>query len=100
MIYALWHGGINYAAPYVSDDTEAFDTISQAVNEFRRRAFSGYGTFDYISKPPESIDTPCARDGASMSLYFYDPTADDVRDPYPDRLIEIGPRGGIQVSKA
>lgn len=41
---------------------------------------------------------PCSRDeGMTAFVYFYDPK--EARDPYPDRVLTIGPRGEIKVER-
>jgi hypothetical protein len=82
--YALWHGGSSYAAPSIPDDLEAFDSIREA-----RAAFNARRDWDPYY--------PCV-EGSSMWLYFSDPTDDP--DPYPDRVLEEGPRGGLVESPA
>jgi len=33
-------------------------------------------------------------------VFFYDPREKDVTDPYPDRILRFGPRGGVKVEYA
>jgi diadenosine tetraphosphatase ApaH/serine/threonine PP2A family protein phosphatase len=78
-IYALWHGGSSYAVPTIPQDIERFDSIRAAREAFKaRRDWDPY--------------YPCV-EGSSMYLYFSDPTGNP--DPYPDRVLIEGPRGGL-----
>jgi hypothetical protein len=78
-VYAHWYGGSSYSAP-TNEDTEEFSSIQSAKDAFWRRAdFDPY--------------YPCVED-SSMLLYFSDPR--ETNDPYPDRELTLGPRGGIR----
>ena len=81
-VYALWYGGSSYNAPYVKDDIEEFSSIQAAKDTFwSREDFDPY--------------YPCV-EGSTMQLFFYDPRL--VEDPYPDREITLGPRGGVNIT--
>ena len=83
-VYAVWYGGPSYSAPYVQDHTEEFDSIQEAKDTFWRRAdFDPY--------------YPCVED-SEMQLFFYDPR-DNTVDPYPDRILTMGPRGGVRMER-
>ena len=100
-VYALWHGGVNYAHGYVETDVESFDTLADAVAAYESRRDSGYWLrqdFRYVNRDADSVLTPCAGEGSSMWLWAADPT--DDRDPYPWRIVEVGPRGGTRVVSA
>ena len=61
------------------------------------RAERGYWerqTFRYADGRTEHTLTPAADTGPSMTLWHHDPRGDS--DPYPDRILTIGPRGGIR----
>jgi hypothetical protein len=76
--YMLWHGGCNYSAPTV-DDLEIFDSLSDAMRAFRARAdFDPY--------------YPCIENPEAW-LFFAQPE----NDLYPDRVLTLGPRGGVRV---
>ena len=80
--YGLFHYGSSYAAPYVENDTEEFDSIKEALDSFAHR-------IDYDPY------YPCAGgEEASAWIFFYDPRQE--ADPYPDRVYEVGPRGGVR----
>ena len=80
-VWALWHGGSSYAVPSIPDDLEEFTSIGAARETFWSRA-------DWDPQ------YPCV-ENSSMVLYFHNPTED--QDPYPDREVTMGPRGGVQV---
>lgn len=85
--WMIWQGGVNYA-PSDLADTEEFASLSAAVEEFRRRAS---GSDPYY---------PCV-EGSFGHIFLSDPRAGDpYRDAYPDRVVEVGPRGGVKVSAA
>jgi hypothetical protein len=47
----------------------------------------------YCEDPHEMAD-----ETTTWNVYFYDPTSEDVHgDPYPDRQLSMGPRGGVRV---
>lgn len=105
-VYALWHGGAGYS-PSDMDDLESFASIEAAKDALHSRMRNGYWQrqdFPFVNREPASVFTPCvegdpAEDGgSSMWIYFYNPT--EVGDPYPDRIIEFGPRGGVKVVAA
>lgn len=81
-VWGLWWGGASYAAGYVADDTEEFRSIREALEETARRAS---GTDSHY---------PMVRD-SEMHVFLSDPRNSD--DPYPDRIIRQGPRGGWRV---
>lgn len=90
-VFLAWYGGPSYRASSWTDDVEELPSIAAAVDLCRNR----YANVDGR--------TPCVEydewNGRTAGLVFlYDPRADDVRDPYPDREITIGPRGGFKVS--
>jgi len=96
-VFALWHGGSSYSGDGM-ESLETFPSIAAAGDALRQRALLGHHYpqhFEYVNKPAEDALTPNADEGPSMTLYLGDdPT--DVRDPYPDRLLTIGPRGGLR----
>jgi hypothetical protein len=86
-VYGLWCGGSSYSAPEVERDTEEFDSIQEAKGTFQRR----YDNDDYPA-------TPCVSDESEMHLFFSDPR--EMDDPYPDRVLRFGPRGGVIMDAA
>ncbi len=88
--WMLWHGGASYAPSELPDDLESFDSLRELRDSFDARGYDSY-------YPCVSDDT--AEDGGpSGYVYFRDPT--DESDPYPDRIIEYGPRGGLRITYA
>ena len=88
--WMMWHGGSSYGAGTIPDDLETFDSIADAVSAFRSRAeiFDPYYPCVYSDTVEDG--------GPSAWLFLAFP---DGRDPYPDRVIEYGPRGGCIVSR-
>jgi hypothetical protein len=80
-VWALWHGGTNYSLGYVDDDIEVFDSLQAAKDTLYNR--------EECSDPYY----PCVEE-SSMYVYFSDPRG--LADPYPDRILIIGSRGGIR----
>lgn len=100
MIFVLWNGGTNYSPGDLSTDLEQFTSMAAAAEALRDRADNGHWCpqdFHYLDREPASNLTPNADADPSMTVWFYDPR--DVTDPYPDREIKIGPRGGIQINR-
>lgn len=75
-----WYGGDNYAAPCPEDAPEQFSSIKDALREFESRQDDDY--------------YPCQE--GPYAWVFRGTKAGD----YPDWVIELGPRGGIALSKA
>lgn len=84
-VFGLWYGGSSYAAPTVKRDTEDFDSIKEARESFESR---------YDGEP----GYPAVSDESEMQLFFYDPRKSD--DPYPDKILRFGPRGGVRTERA
>jgi hypothetical protein len=82
--WMLWHGGASYSPGYVDDDTEAFPSLAAAKREVNSRA-SGDPFYPGVS-------------GDSAWVWFYDPRGE--LDPYPDLILERGPRGVLRQSRA
>lgn len=89
--WMLWHGGSSYAAPEIPRDLEHFDSLRAA-----RDAFWRYGDQDPY-RPCVIEDTP-EMGGAEGWIFLYDPS--EVADPYPDRILNYGPRGGVRLEYA
>lgn len=92
-VFGVWHGGVNYAQGYREDDLEIFDSIQAAKDALLSRANSGHWspqTFHFAHKDTAHALTPCADEGASITLYG------SLHAEEPFRLLEIGPRGGVK----
>lgn len=88
-VWMLWHGGSSYAHGSIEDDVEEFASLKAAKDAFAARAdFDPY--------------YPCVSDDASAWIFFHDPNdeGNGPGDPYPDRVLEFGPRGGVRVEHA
>lgn len=87
-VYAVFSGGVNYStgSVYNAEDVEVFASLKSAGDTlWSRRA----GRDSYY---------PNVDDTAQMSVYFADPRP--TGQEYPDRVITVGPRGGIRVERA
>ena len=84
----FFHGGSSYASFDVSsaDDAERFSGIKAARDEFESRVNGNRSRF------------PCVDESAEAWIFFGE--FDDIRGDYPDRIIKVGPRGGIIVEVA
>jgi hypothetical protein len=82
-VYALWFGGSSYAYPTVKDDLEEFASIASAKRVF-------------YSRSDHDPYYPCVEDTCEMFLFFDRPPE---TDPYPDRILTLGPRGGVRVER-
>ena len=84
--YAVFYGGGSYSHPY-ADEAEEFQSLA-AVKRRYADALRG-------------LDRryPCVDENACVTVWFYDPTADDVRDPYPDAMICVGKRDGLRLQR-
>ena len=81
-VWTQWCGGPGYSAPQ-REDLEAFDSLRDAELEFLSRAdFDPY--------------YPCVED-SRMLIYLAEPNPADP-DWIPDRIIELGPRGGLKTT--
>ena len=82
-VHALWYGGPNYAVPYIPDDIEEFASITAAKRVFEHLASH---TDRYY---------PCVEESQTeMHLYFHEYTENG-----PDRILTIGPRGGVVMER-
>lgn len=96
MIYATWHGGAGYSVSHVEDHLETFPSVRDAKEALASRERYGYWqpqTFTFATGNTGAYLTPGV-EGSSMDLYFADPR--ETHDPYPDRRLTIGPRGGVR----
>jgi hypothetical protein len=88
--WMLWHGGSSYAHGYIPEDLEHFKSLTEAVSAFDRRADSWETFYPCVER------TEPEEGGPSAWIFLAEPDG----DPYPDRIIEFGPRGGIHVERA
>lgn len=91
-VWFLWHGGASYAAPDASrrEDCEAFASLREALADFAARPGASFY--------PDCNRVPPDDGGPSAHLFFADPYKDS--DPYPDRVLSFGPRGGLRMVPA
>ena len=89
----LWHGGAGYAHSEIPDDVEEFDSLKAAIASFDGRADSCNTYYPCVERDTQE------NGGQSAWIFFYDPRILYEGDPYPDRIIEYGPRGGIHVNR-
>lgn len=94
--WMLWHGGASYAHGDIVADIEHFDSLRAAMRSFDSRADSWNTYYPCVEREPAE------NGGQSAWIFFADPNdpANGPRDPYPDRILEYGPRGGLKVSYA
>ena len=88
----LWHGGSSYEVGYIDEDTEEFPSLAAAKDAFAGRADTLETYYPCVSE-----DTP-EDGGPSAQVFFADPR--EFADPYPDRVLSFGPRGGVRVEHA
>lgn len=86
MVFALWHGGANYAVGTIDTDVEEFGSIERVKETLQVRLDNFTGHY-----PGVDLDS-------AFHVWFADPR--DEMDPYPDRIVRFGPRGGIHVDHA
>ena len=96
-VYGLWHGGHgSYSEPEHSD-LEVFSSLADAMAQLATRYHSGrWNTFTYADGRTDTADTPAVSETSSMWIFLADPRASDDGDWYPDRVLSIGPRGGVR----
>lgn len=82
IVHAEWWGGPSYSFP---DTRETFASITEAVDAFAWRLANVDGR------------TPCVTKDAEIRLFFG--SADPMEQDYPDRIVTVGPRGGIRVER-
>ena len=81
-VKALWYGGSNYASPDPARDLESFSSMAEA-----KRSFAARADFDPYY--------PCV-DEEQTEMHVY---LGDYSENGPDRVLTIGKRGGVQVSR-
>jgi len=105
MIYALWFGGVGYAPGDMVEDLESFPSLAAAKAALSERYARGYSfrqDFEFVNREPESVYCPCVEDDSRMWVWLAADEVDGVTyvPEYPDRIIEFGPRGGVNVTAA
>jgi len=86
--WGIFWGGSSYSSYITNRDVEEFSSIGSAKGVF-------WGRIDFDPY------YPCVNeDEAEMQIFFNDPRTDEkpeaLIDPgYPDRIIRMGPRGGV-----
>ncbi len=96
-IFGVWHGGANYGVGDLNESVEIFDSLRAAraaLSDRERLRAHWLHTFTYADGRVERVETPCV-ENSSMTIWFADPRNNP--DPYPDRLLTVGPRGGIRM---
>lgn len=104
IVYGLWHGGDSYSESDGFDSLEKFPSIEFAKWEFGERYDSnGQRTVEFFYVDPNKKDVstyvPAVNESATMKLWLTDPRESDDGNPYPDRIIEFGPRMHVRVRK-
>lgn len=96
MWFGRWYGGSSYSVGELSDSLETFASIESAKEALYDRCYSGRypNTFDYVRGTKHS-ETPAVDESSEIQLYAYDPW--ETTDPYPDKRVFFGPRGGVRV---
>lgn len=89
--YGIFHGGYSYSPNWTESDVEEFDSIAEAQRAFEGR-IAGYDSY-----------YPATDDSASMWLFWADVRVQGNPEAYlsdilPDRVLAIGPRGGLIAS--
>lgn len=98
IVFATWNGGSSYSPSSIPEDVERFDSIGDAKYEFwARYNLSVSRPFEYVNRDSENVEVPAVSEDSEMWLYFGDPS--EERDPYPDRIVKFGPRGGVRVER-
>jgi hypothetical protein len=89
--WMLWNGGSSYAHSdnFNRADCERFDSLAAAKHEFKSRLHDTY-------YPCVENDTP-DNGGPWAWLCFADPY--QIGDLYPDRILELGARGGLTCTR-
>ena len=85
-VWALWHGGANYAVGSIDTDLEEFVTLEECKYALDGRRMNDSG------------QTPGVGFDSLFHVWFADPR--DSVDPYPDRIIRFGTRGGLVIERA
>lgn len=98
-VYGLWHGGHgSYAQPDVRLDVESFPSIQAARDRFADRVQSSGAfpePFEFVNRDPEEVRIPATDDSQWLHLFFALPESGSLDGCSPDRVLTVGPRGGI-----
>jgi hypothetical protein len=95
-IWIVWHGGSWYPLAEIATDVEHFDSLKAAIASFNGCAESWNTYYPCVEREPADGGGP------SAWIFFCNPTDEShgPGDPYPDRILEYGPRGGLRVVAA
>lgn len=89
MYWGLWYGGPSYAPSY-HDEAEAFPSLRAAADEHWRRECGSDPYYPTVTDSETWLYGPFPAGTPRESVSF----------DYPDRIITIGPRGGVRVERA
>lgn len=92
--WLLWHGGSSYSPGDIATDLERFPSLRALKDAFWQRLGDRY--YPCVTEATQE------EGGQSGWVFFYDPNdeSNGPGDPYPDRVICHGPRGGIRLEHA
>lgn len=96
-VYAQWHGGGSYSWGDPDKDLEVFPSLAGAMSQLKDRFTRGNTfrmSFTFADGRIEQDYCPCVDADTSMLVFFSDPR--QAHEPYPDRQLTIGPRGGVR----
>jgi hypothetical protein len=79
-IYVLWHGGPNYADPWISDDLEVFENVEAAHDALIDRERNGHWMTQRVHK----------RNGDVYTVYFPNVDRSYMEVFYADPIDETG----------
>lgn len=112
-VFATFHGA-SYAPSYGAESIEVHPSIAAAERSLEERYRHGHNcrvTIAYADGHEASHYMPSVTEGDSMTLWIvpeFDPELYDLASAaeeavgliYPDRIVTIGPRGGIRTTIA
>lgn len=78
-VYVLWHGGPNYADPWLTDHLEVFDTVEEAHDALLDRERNGHWCPQRVRRvngTEEHTLFPCVQN-SYMDVYFENPLDED-----------------------
>lgn len=96
--YGIWNGGHSYARGE-HEHVELFANLAEARAKFEERLNGSWrrSFFNFVNQAPQSSYCPAVDESSTLELYATDPS---WTDHTPDRVISIGPKGGIKVEVA
>lgn len=96
-VYGVWYGGASYGTGDFDENVETFSSIKAARFALLYRARLGNTMrqeFKFVNQESAHDYTPCVdEDSSELHLFLTNPTG--ATDPYPDRIVKFGPRGGV-----